>query len=343
MRRLAAAHAAAGRALHALERAGSADDPAGNEFREHWRAHERHRSPKFSKLILAGNYEEALERRAAAGRKRRADHRHQHGRRHARFGEGDDDISESDRVGAGHRARADHDRQLQMDGDRGGFEMRPGQRRSSIRSASRKARRSSCEQARLVRRYGAAVVVMAFDEQGQADTLRAQDRDLPRAPIDILTEKVGFPPQDIIFDPNILTVATGIEEHNNYAVDFIEATRLDQGQPAAVQGQRRRQQYFVLVPRQQCRCARRCTRRFCTTRSRPGWTWASSMRAAGGLRRDSQGPAGTGRRCAAESAAGCHRAADQVRRTVKAEGQGGGRSKTRGGRARSRSGCRTRW
>ncbi|WP_447980379.1 methionine synthase [Candidatus Nitrospira bockiana] len=78
--------------------------------------------------------------------------------------------------------------------------------------------------ARLIRRYGAAVVVMAFDEQGQADTLERKIEICRRA-YRILTETVGFPPQDIIFDPNILTVATGIEEHNAYAVNFIEATR----------------------------------------------------------------------------------------------------------------------
>ena len=80
------------------------------------------------------------------------------------------------------------------------------------------------EQAKLVRRYGAAVIVMAFDEQGQADTCERKTAICQRA-YRLLTEKVGFPPQDIIFDPNILTVATGIEEHNNYAVEFIEATR----------------------------------------------------------------------------------------------------------------------
>jgi len=79
-------------------------------------------------------------------------------------------------------------------------------------------------QARLVRRYGAAVVVMAFDEAGQADTLERKVEICTRA-YRLLTEEVGFQPQDIIFDPNILTVATGIEEHNNYAVNFIEATR----------------------------------------------------------------------------------------------------------------------
>src|SRR5436309_10376543 len=79
-------------------------------------------------------------------------------------------------------------------------------------------------QARLVRRYGAAVVVMAFDEEGQAVTKEHKVAICQRA-FKLLTEQVGFPPEDIIFDPNTLTVATGIEEHNNYAVAFIEATR----------------------------------------------------------------------------------------------------------------------
>jgi len=80
------------------------------------------------------------------------------------------------------------------------------------------------EQAKLVRRYGAAVIVMAFDEKGQADSYQRRI-DVCKRAYQILTEKVGFPATDIIFDPNILTVATGIEEHNNYAVDFIQATR----------------------------------------------------------------------------------------------------------------------
>ena len=79
--------------------------------------------------------------------------------------------------------------------------------------------------ARLVRRYGAAAVVMAFDEQGQAATCDEKVRICSRA-YHLLTERAGFPAEDIIFDPNILTVATGIEEHNNYAVDFFEATRI---------------------------------------------------------------------------------------------------------------------
>ena len=80
------------------------------------------------------------------------------------------------------------------------------------------------EQARLVRRYGAAVVVMAFDEEGQADSYERRIEICERA-YRILVDEVNLPPEDIIFDPNILTVATGMEEHNNYAVDFIEATR----------------------------------------------------------------------------------------------------------------------
>ena len=76
------------------------------------------------------------------------------------------------------------------------------------------------KQAKKVMRYGAAVVVMAFDENGQAVNYEDKIRICKRA-YEILTQKVGFPSQDIIFDPNILTVATGIEEHNNYAVDFL--------------------------------------------------------------------------------------------------------------------------
>ncbi len=80
------------------------------------------------------------------------------------------------------------------------------------------------ERARLLRRYGAAAVVMAFDEQGQADNLERRIEITSRA-YRLLTEEAGFPPQDIIFDPNVLTVATGIEEHDRYALDFIEGTR----------------------------------------------------------------------------------------------------------------------
>jgi 5-methyltetrahydrofolate--homocysteine methyltransferase len=88
-------------------------------------------------------------------------------------------------------------------------------------------------QATLVRRYGAAAVVMAFDEKGQADTYARKTEICERA-YRVLVDEVGFPPEDIIFDPNIFAIATGIEEHDNYAVDFIEATRwIKQNLPGA--------------------------------------------------------------------------------------------------------------
>ncbi|MFO1395652.1 MAG: methionine synthase [Burkholderiales bacterium] len=80
------------------------------------------------------------------------------------------------------------------------------------------------QQAKLVRRYGAAVIVMAFDEKGQADTFERKTS-ICRRSYDLLVDKVGFPPEDIVFDPNVFAIATGIDEHNNYAVDFIDATR----------------------------------------------------------------------------------------------------------------------
>ena len=79
-------------------------------------------------------------------------------------------------------------------------------------------------QAKLVRRYGAAVVVMAFDEKGQADTFERKTQ-ICRRCYDLLVDKIDFPPEDLVFDPNVFAIATGIDEHNNYAVDFINATR----------------------------------------------------------------------------------------------------------------------
>jgi 5-methyltetrahydrofolate--homocysteine methyltransferase len=123
------------------------------------------------------------------------------------------------------------------------------------------------EQAKLVRRYGAAVIVMAFDERGQADSFERRIEVCRRA-YDLLTQKVGFPPQDITFDPNILTVATGIEEHNNYAVDFIRATKwIKENLPhAKVSGGISNISFSF----------RGNNARFCITRFEPGWTWASS-------------------------------------------------------------------
>jgi len=100
------------------------------------------------------------------------------------------------------------------------------QGRSIVNSISMKeGEESFLKQARMARAYGAAVVVMAFDEVGQADTAQRKYEICKRA-YELLTTKIGFPPEDIIFDPNIFAVATGIEEHNNYALDFFEGVRL---------------------------------------------------------------------------------------------------------------------
>ena len=99
------------------------------------------------------------------------------------------------------------------------------QGKSIVNSISLKeGEESFLEHARKVRAYGAAVVVMAFDETGQADTFKRKTEICARA-YKILTEQVGFPPEDIVFDPNVFAVATGIEEHSNYGVDFIQATK----------------------------------------------------------------------------------------------------------------------
>jgi 5-methyltetrahydrofolate--homocysteine methyltransferase len=122
-------------------------------------------------------------------------------------------------------------------------------------------------QARLCRRYGAAVIVMAFDEQGQADTYERKTEICARA-YRLLTERVGFPPEDIVFDPNIFAIATGIPEHDNYGVDFIEATRWIRRtcrtprSRAASRTCRSRSAATI-------RPARRSTRCSCTTRSAP--------------------------------------------------------------------------
>ena len=106
--------------------------------------------------------------------------------------------------------------------------------------------------AKIVRRYGAAVVVMAFDEQGQADTVERKVSICKRA-YDILVNQVGFPPQDIIFDPNIFAVATGIEEHNGYGVAFIEGTRQIRAELRVQPRLRRRVEPVVCLPRQRAR------------------------------------------------------------------------------------------
>ena len=206
-------------------------------------------SAKFRKLITDGDYAGGARRRARSGRERRADHRRQHGRGPARLREGDGRVPQPRRRRARHRPRAGDGRLLEVRRDRGRAEMRAGQADRQLdldeggRGGVPRTRRGSC------RAYGAAVVVMAFDEQGQADTLERKVAICTRA-YKLLTEEVGFPPEDIIFDPNIFAVATGIEEHDSYGVDFIEATRQITRDAAARPHLRRRLEPVLLVPRQ---------------------------------------------------------------------------------------------
>src|SRR3982750_42934 len=109
-----------------------------------------------------------------------------------------------------------------MECDRSGIEMHAGKMRGEFHPVE-KRENEFLRQAGLIRRYGAAVIVMAFDERGQADNLERRIEICQRG-YDLLTQEAGVPAQDIIFDPNVLTVATGLDEHRNYAVDFIEAT-----------------------------------------------------------------------------------------------------------------------
>ena len=190
------------------------------------------------------------------------------------------------------------------------------------------------ESAKLVRRYGAAVIVMAFDEKGQADNYERRLEICSRA-YNLLVNEVGFPPQDIIFDPNILTVATGMEEHNNYAVDFINATRWIKAQSARRKSQRRRQQHFVFVSRQQCR-ARSDALRVSVSRDQSRHGHGHRQRGtACGLRRHPERPAGTGRRRSAQSPPRCDRTFDYFCRNRQASGQ----SRSRRGRMAQRH-CR---
>ena len=135
------------------------------------------------------------------------------------------------------------------------------------------------ERAREVMRFGAAVVVMAFDEVGQADT-RERKIEICKRAYDILVNKVGFPPEDIIFDPNIFAVATGLEEHNEYGKAFVEATANIRASTIRMPISRAASRTSPSRSAAMKRCARRCIRYSCSTPSRRAWTWASSMPAS---------------------------------------------------------------
>jgi 5-methyltetrahydrofolate--homocysteine methyltransferase len=198
------------------------------------------------------------------------------------------------------------------------------------------------EHARLCRKYGAAVVVMAFDEDGQADNLERRKQICERA-YRILVDQVGFPAEDIIFDPNCFALATGIEEHANYGVDFIEATRWIKANlpvrwsPAASPTSRSRSAATT-------RCARRSTLSSCSTRSRPGSTWASSTPAPSSCTTRSSPSCASGSRTSCSTGAttppnACWRSPRSTTRATSAPR----RPSSSGARCRSASGSRTPW
>jgi len=142
------------------------------------------------------------------------------------------------------------------------------------------------KKAHVVKRFGAGVVVMAFDEQGQAETVERKVAICARA-YDILTKKVGIDARDIIFDPNILAIATGIDEHNEFAKNYIAAIpRIKERCPGVhISGACRISRFRSVGTTSS---ARRCTRRFSSTPSRRGWTWASSTQASSSSTRTSR-------------------------------------------------------
>jgi 5-methyltetrahydrofolate--homocysteine methyltransferase len=181
-------------------------------------------SKKFARLIREGLYEEAL---SVA-------------RQQVESGAQVLDVNMDDALLDGEKAMVTFLNQLQSEPDIARIPIMIDSSKFSIIEAGLKCVQGKCivnsislkegeekfiQQAVICRSYGAAVIVMAFDEKGQADNLDRRIAIAERA-YEILTRKVGFPPQDIIFDLNIFAVATGLEEHNNYAVDFIEATRM---------------------------------------------------------------------------------------------------------------------
>ena len=198
------------------------------------------------------------------------------------------------------------------------------------------------DRAREARRYGAAMVVMAFDEQGQADTVERKVAICERA-YRLLVEEAGVPPRDIIFDPNVFAVATGIEEHNGYAMAFIEATRRIKERLPGREGQRRRQQPVLLVPRQRRR-ARGDARAFLYHAIRAGHGHGHRQRRpARRLRADRRGAARGRRGRPLRPPPRRHRAA---RRAGRAGARGRRRARGRrglAGRAPSRSASSTPW
>ena len=177
--------------------------------------------------------------------------------------------------------------------------------------------------AQLIRRYGAAAIVMAFDEKGQADSFQRKSEICARA-YNLLTQRAEFPAADIVFDPNILTVATGLDEHRNYALDFIEATRwIKKNLPGARVSGGVSNISFSFRGNNTVREAMHAA--FLYHAIRAGLDMAIERRATGSLRRNRTRTTGTRRRRAVESPRRRNRTTDRVCGTGKGERQSAGR------------------
>jgi 5-methyltetrahydrofolate--homocysteine methyltransferase len=220
---LAAARASRDRAATAPLGAGAGGDRPRDQLRQRRRAHERHRLAQFAKLILAGDYARALDvaRQQVESGAQLLD---------VNMDEGMLDAEHAMTTFLRLLAAEPDIARVPVVVDSSKFSvieagLKNVQGKSVVNSISLKEGEAEfVRQATLVKHYGAAVIVMAFDEQGQADTVERKVDICARA-YRILTERVGFAPQDVIFDPNVFAIATGIEEHNGYGVAFIEATR----------------------------------------------------------------------------------------------------------------------
>ena len=209
-------------------------------------------SPKFAKLVKEGNYEAGGQRRSAAGRERRQRHRHLHGRGDDRRRRGDDALPLAPRERARGGEGAVHDRLLEVGGHRGGAQVPPGQgdRELDLAEGGRgevpsRTRRRSCK-------YGAAVVVMAFDENGQAATLRRQDPHL-RARVSDPRRRRRLPARGHHLRPEHPHGGHGHRGAQQLRRRLHRRHALDQGEPPAREGERRRVEHLLQLPRQQPR------------------------------------------------------------------------------------------
>ena len=213
-------------------------------------------SKRFARLIKSGDYEAALAVAREQVEGGRQHPRRQHGRGPDRRRAGDDPVPQPGLGRPRDRQGPDHGRQLEVERHRGGAQVRPGQ-------VDRQLDQPEGGRGRVPAPGPAGPPIRR--RRGRHGVRRSRARPSPgdhkvaicHRAYKLLTEQVGFPPEDIIFDVNILTVGTGIEEHNNYAVEFIEAVRELKRAAARLQDLRRRQQRVVLVPRQRRRSARR--------------------------------------------------------------------------------------